>query len=192
MNGGACMTYVKRIFWVSLMLSFAAAASAEFYKYIDKDGRVRFTDNYYQVPEDQRKRMEKYIEYKEKSGDQAKEREREDLSSKEDPGETEKNKVQMNLDETRNRLESTRQELLLEYEALMKEKEQLETERKNSPKTRKATEEYNKKASALNRSVKEYEDKLAVHNREVESYNAKVNEKSEAAEKEAKKQTEKK
>jgi len=58
------MSNVKRIFWVSVMLSFATAASAEFYKYIDKDGMVRYTNDYYQVPEDQRKRMEKYIEYK--------------------------------------------------------------------------------------------------------------------------------
>ena len=39
---------------VSLVLLLSVLAGAEYYKYIDEDGNVSFTDNIMNVPEDQR------------------------------------------------------------------------------------------------------------------------------------------
>ena len=53
------------------MLFFTTAVSAEFYKYLDKDGNVRFTNDYFQIPKDQRDGMQEYSEYQKKTGEAA-------------------------------------------------------------------------------------------------------------------------
>ena len=55
------MKYLK-IFIVITFLMFSVSASAEFYKYVDDDGNVRFTDDINQVPEAQRSQIRSYIE----------------------------------------------------------------------------------------------------------------------------------
>ncbi|MBE9582728.1 MAG: DUF4124 domain-containing protein, partial [Proteobacteria bacterium] len=45
---------------VLILTIFPALASAEFYKYVDKNGSVRFTDNLANVPADQRSQVDEY------------------------------------------------------------------------------------------------------------------------------------
>jgi hypothetical protein len=54
------MKYLKIFVLISFIL-FSVNASAEFYKYTDEDGNVRFTDDINQVPEEQRSKIRSYV-----------------------------------------------------------------------------------------------------------------------------------
>ena len=56
--------YLLKIIIPLVFLVFTGAASAEFYKYVDDKGHVHFTDDFNQVPADQRKQVREYEEYR--------------------------------------------------------------------------------------------------------------------------------
>ena len=51
--------------WIILLILvlFSIPASAEFYKFIDEEGNVQFTDDLTKVPLNQREGVRKYIEF---------------------------------------------------------------------------------------------------------------------------------
>ena len=51
-----------RLILFLLIILVAAPASAEFYKYVDEQGNIHFTDDYNKVPLDQRKGIRGYVE----------------------------------------------------------------------------------------------------------------------------------
>ena len=63
------MKYLK-IFIIITFLMFSVSASAEFYKYVDDEGNVRFTDDINQVPEAQRAKIRSYIESENQESDE--------------------------------------------------------------------------------------------------------------------------
>ena len=108
---------------------FSVSAAAEFYKYVDEDGNVRFTDDINQVPAAQRAKIHSYVE-----------------SVSEDPPEqeaTQKNQAnqadqaaadqqtnfpdlsdeeQQSLGDAKKQIEKLKSEMDQEYETLLKEK----------------------------------------------------------------------
>ncbi len=172
------MKYLKIIVLIGFLL-LAVNASAEFYKYTDEEGNVRFTDDINQVPEEQRAKIHSYVESQslevpeqevtpEVTANQ-KEPEQQanfpDLSDDDEGAES--------LENAKSRIDTIKQEIDQEYEALMKEKQQLAND-KTQAKTREQIVEYNKRVDDLNKRVETYEIKGQDYKAQVEAYNKRV------------------
>jgi flagellar motility protein MotE (MotC chaperone) len=172
----ALMNYLK-IFIIISFLMFSVSAAAEFYKYVDEDGNVRFTDDINQVPAAQRAKIHSYVE-----------------SVSEDPPEqeaTQKNQAdqaasdqqtnfpdlsdeeQQSLGDAKKQIEKLKSEMDQEYETLLKEKQQLAKEKKQA-KTRVQIIEFNKKVESMNKRVEAYEGKGKVDKAQVDAYNERI------------------
>jgi flagellar motility protein MotE (MotC chaperone) len=170
------MSYFK-IFIIISFLMFSANAGAEFYKYVDEEGNVRFTDDINEVPEAQRANIRSYEEsVSEGSSEQEVSRENQtdqaaadqqtnfpDLSDNE----------QESLDDAKKRIDQLKNEIDQEYKALLKEKEQLVKE-KEQAKTKAQIAEYNKKVDSMNNRVKAYEEKGKTYQAEVDAFNERI------------------
>ncbi|MCG6909908.1 MAG: DUF4124 domain-containing protein [Deltaproteobacteria bacterium] len=151
-----------RIFLITLfILSLAVASSAEFYKYRDADGVLRFTDNLQDVPKDQREGAQSYQEVKSEPP----------VSEEAAPEVDEAAGAQGGNTKAYNELKS-------EKEALDNEYAQIEADRKKlvamtkSPKNDEEYEAFQGQIKRFNDRVKAYEEKLAIFEQKVEAYNA--------------------
>lgn len=173
---------------VLVLIGTCALASAEFYRYIDEEGRTCYTDNLANVPVDQRPKHEYGEPDDQLTPEEGAERKRHETECPEGPlkeaeemriqkavsaKEGEENSLGQTLKETRAKLEE-------EYQALMKEKEELE-KIATTLLTPAAYTEYNEKVMAHNARVKDYEKRQQAFNKEVERYDA-SREKEEALE----------
>jgi flagellar motility protein MotE (MotC chaperone) len=170
------MNYLK-IFIIITFLMFSVSAAAEFYKYVDEEGNVRFTDDINQVPVAQRAKIRSYIESvsdpppeqeatQENQADQAAADQQTnfpDLSDDEPES----------LADAKNQIEKLKSEIDQEYEALLKEKEQLAKEKKQA-KTREQIIEYNKKIEHMNKRVEAYEENGKAYKAQVDAYNVRI------------------
>ena len=170
------MRYFK-IFMIIAVLMFSASASAEFYKYVDDDGNVRFTDDINQVPEPQREKIRSYIESEspepaepeitgENKPEQASEDQQTDFADLTDDESESLNEAKKRIDELRNEIDQ-------EYKDLMKEKEALAEDKKQA-KTRDQIIEFNKRVDSLNKRVAAYEKKGKDYQAQVDAYNQKI------------------
>jgi hypothetical protein len=178
-------------------------AMAEFYKYYDEQGNVHFTDDYNNVPEDQRKEVEGFNEVisdetdtmnAESAGEPSKESEeaRETVETEvaEDTEETEADFSAETADNSENTAAESskydfegkikefgqrKDELAQEYEELMKQNSELVEEKKKA-KTAVDIQRYNERAADLNRKFKEHDGKRKQLFSEVEDHNTKVSE----------------
>ena len=169
------MKYLNII--IIILFMFSASASAEFYKYVDEEGNVRFTDDINQVPEAQRAKIRSYIESesqepaeqesaRENKAEQTSEDQQTDLSDLSD-NESE------SLEDAKKRIDELKSEIDQEYETLMKEKEQLAKD-KEKAKTREQIIEFNKKVDTLNKRVAAYEKKGQDYKALVDAYNKRI------------------
>jgi len=160
-----------------IVLLFSVPVSAEFYKYIGKDGRVYYTDDFSKVPKEQRSAAKGYVGY-----------EKNDVGVpdiKNEPGEQQESKEAVeekpekeqlrtgNLDADKNRLDKKQQEIDKEFKELTKEKNELDL-LKGKVKTRPETLDYNTRTQALNEKIKNYSEKKKAFDAEAEAYNANV------------------
>jgi len=165
--------------WVIFLvcMGIAPAGFAEFYKYVDEEGKVQFTDNIANIPDDQREKIEAYKEAKSspRVAPQVEKEERTaDTSEAAETGAggspvTEDESVDAQADLLEKRGEALQQE----YEALMKEREALDQAAKvrlTPARKRKLVEEI----SDFNLRIKAYEKKRQEYNEAVEAYNAGV------------------
>jgi hypothetical protein len=176
-------TSMKWTVFMILLISLAVTtpASAQFYKYLDKQGNVRFTDDINQVPENQRNHIRSYaaassdaadataseggVEKKavgSHAADEASANAAQAASAEEDP-----------LDSTRTRLEAMKKQIDADYQALASEKEALGKE-KEVPKTQAQVADYNKRVAAFNQKAGDYEARSNELRKQVEAYNARV------------------
>ncbi len=161
-----------------IVLLFSVPVSAEFYRYIGKDGRVYYTDDFSKVPKGQRSAAKGYVGYEkndvgvpEIENEQGKQSESEEAVQEEDP---DKEQVRAgNFEEDKSRLDKKQQEMDKEFKELTKEKNELDI-LKGKVKTRPETLDYNTRTQALNEKIKNYSEKRKAFDAEAEAYNADV------------------
>jgi hypothetical protein len=170
------MKYLKT-FIIITFLMFSVSASAEFYKYVDENGNVRFTDDINQVPEAQRAKIRSYIESE--SQEPAEQEVAPENEAKQAPEDQPTDFADLSddesesLEDTKKRIDELKSEIDREYEALMKEKAQLAKD-KEQAKTRDQIIEFNKKVDSLNKRVAAYEKKGQDYKALVDDYNKRI------------------
>lgn len=142
---------------------------AEFYKYRDANGVLRFTDNLEEVPIEQREKIQMY-------------QERTDFLTPEQIEENARRAAEKKAVEEANKQEAEKRDTAVELNAM---KAEIEKERAELAKERKALEDmrgklstpdarkaYNDSAAEYNSRITAFEEKLEVFNRKVNEYNA--------------------
>ena len=170
---------------VLILTGMYALSSAEFYRYVDEEGKVKYTDNLANVPVDQRPKAYEYDDsYDQFAPEEGIEREKpetespdgalkeaEDLRLQREAlaKEGEEKTLEQKLRETGARLKE-------EYQALIKEKEELDklTTRRLTETERK---ELIKKVRDYNSRTEDYEKRRQAFDKEVEAYNTSIKEK---------------
>jgi hypothetical protein len=181
---------MKKLTWtiVLIFLLPAAPATAQFYRYIDQNGNLRFTDDLNKIPAEQRANIH---EYREPGKGPA------PSSGVTVPGaatppaaKAEPNKGQMkdaastgaagagSNEELRTRIEKTIEQLEAEYLSLTKEQEALAKGR-HTIKSREELAAYNRSVDAFNQRAQNYEKMSSRLNKLIDKYNALVPEKNE-------------
>jgi hypothetical protein len=149
---------------------FAGPAFAQFYKYLNKQGEARFTDDINQVPRDQRAAAQSYYESQASAKPAAAE-----SASVTQPAASAAagGEVADPIESTRTRLEALKKEVEAEYQLLVKEQDRLAKE-KGAQKNREETNTYNKGVEAFNQRTEIFEKKNSDLRKLIEGYNASV------------------
>lgn len=170
------MNYLK-IFIVITFLMFSVGASAEFYKYLDDEGNVRFTDDINQVPEAQRAKIRSYIESESQEPaeqDVAQENKPEQISEDQQTDFSDLSDDESeSLEDAKKRIDELKSEIDEEYTVLLKEREQLAKDKKEA-KTKEQILEFNKRVESLNKRVAAYEKKGKEYKAQVNAYNQRI------------------
>ena len=153
---------------VVLGLSFPAAA--EFYKYRDKNGAIRFTDNLALVPPDQRPKLKVYEGAAQPAAPSAVATPN---RGEPEPAAVEASEEQAAAEGEIAALRQRQEALMAEYDGLQKEREALAP-----PVGRRVSEDeqkaYNRKVEALNAKLKSYQERRDAYEREVTAHNEKM------------------
>ena len=150
------------------------SASAEYYRYIDKDGNVHYTDDLTNVPENQRTDINEYTGFQDGSNDQEKDAQKEETPQPLLETEQVKNKpVTDKFSEIKKQLDQKKEKLDEEYRALMEEKKDIE-KNKNKYRSKSQVKKYNKTILEFNGKIEDYERRKNLFNKEVEEYNERV------------------
>ena len=156
----------------AVLLAAAPVAAQQFYRYVDADGHVRFTDNINQVPETQRSGARSYAESRSvppPANDAAESADSKAAAA----APAEPAAAAADADETRTALENTKRQVEAEYQNLLKLKDALAKE-KDASKTREQVTDYNKRVEAFNQAAAAYEAKSTELRKAVEDYNARI------------------
>ena len=151
------------IIYCGLILFVSSICFAEFYKYKDSDGILRFTDNLAEVPEAQRPKVDKYKEYIPKAADTQNElqdaiKATEDVSSKELPESDHSKELQVQV--LGNKIAKIQENLQKEYQQLIERKKALEAmDQKAGLKKSTQIIALNEQAAQLNKDIKAYNQK---------------------------------
>jgi hypothetical protein len=167
------MNFGKWLISLALVL-FSISASAEYYRYIDKDGHVHYTDDLTAVPENQRTDINEYNEIQSNEVDRQKDEDKvksPDTLIEEKQAGTKDGTY--DFSEMKKELDSKKAALNKEYETLMDEKKQLQEE-KNKLRNRTAAKNYNKSVLEFNEKIEDYQKRKKEFDAEVESYNNQV------------------
>jgi hypothetical protein len=167
------MNFGRWLISLALVL-FSISASAEYYKYIDKDGNVHYTDDLTAVPENQRTDINEYNEIQSNPADRQKD------ENKVKPPETLIEEKQAgtkdgtyDFPEMKKQLDRKKEALNKEYKALMDEKKQFQEE-KNKLRSRTAAQKYNNTVLRFNEKIEDYQRRKNEFDTEVEQYNSQV------------------
>ena len=167
------MNFGRWIILISIVL-FSMSASAEYYRYVDKDGNVHYTDDLTNVPENQRTDINEYTGFQDGSNDQEKDEQKSEKSNPLIEKEEEKNRSDINdFSEIKKQLDQEKEKLDEEYRALMEEKKEI-AENKNKYRSKSQAKKYNKVILEFNEKIADYERRKNVFNEEVENYNSRV------------------
>jgi hypothetical protein len=164
----------KWIVVIIIAFGIPGFAQAEFYKYIDKNGNVQFTDNFANIPADQRGKIHEYEELPPRpkvpkasegteKGEEAGEGKDQEKALDE---EIEHEIAGVGLDKKGDQLRG-------EYEVLMEERAKLDEEasKRLTPMARKRLL---KKIQNFNERMEDFEKRREAHNKVVEVHNAQV------------------
>ena len=173
-------------------LLIGSPVSADFYKYYDADGNVHFTDDYNQVPPEQREDVDQYEETAEEEstsgeaagGDAGEESlEEADTAEAEEGEETDEQGSETADTEAydfkarASEIEERKAEIEQEYQELVEEKERLNKIARDI-KTQKQLEAsgYNESVKALNERMQEHDQKRQGLVSEIQQHNARLSE----------------
>ena len=181
-----------RIGFAIIVISLLTAGSglAEFYRYTDQSGAVRFTDDYSQIPESQRQQVKKYTEAPASPADSAAKTpqtgDNQAPDSREAPTPAaEENapsaaaasnapaageEAPVDWQKQRQELEKQKQALDKTYTRLAKEMESLELQ-KAEAKSRNQIKAYNQRVVELNRKIEAYEEQRRGLDQKISAYN---------------------
>ena len=154
------MNIIKCLIGFSVLL-FCMPVSAQFYRYVDEQGVVRFTDDLDKIPEKQRLKATSFEESKSKEAPSESAQPEENKGSDTLPSAESFSKKTRELEEKRRQLDA-------EYKALMVKKE---TIIKMDKKTRVGIIKYNETITKLNEEIQTYENKRLAFDKEVEAHN---------------------
>lgn len=153
---------VARIFLLLVVLSLIPMpVFAEFYKYKDANGVLRFTDNLLEVPKDQREKIQTYKEV---------------VTPEPEPDISDAQKEDVALKDLNNRTEqinNEREVLEQSFKALDAERKSL-LESPPSPQEQEAYEVYKNRIEAFNAKIKAYEEQRKMFQAKVDAYNAEI------------------
>ncbi len=177
------MKYLNLLILI-IFFVFSTTASAEFYKYVDENGDVRYTDDINMVPEEQRSKIRSYVESQSEDVPAPAEQNEVTPENQAEPEDATESEQQVNFpdlsedepesfEDAKDRLDLMKAEIDKEYEALKLEKQQLAEEKKEA-KTREQIMAYNKKVEDLNKRVETYVEKGKAYKTEVDAYNNRI------------------
>ena len=152
---------------VLMLTAFPGLASAEFYRYVDEQGNVHYTDDLADVPAKERPKADQYDTLQgppSAQGQSDTEKQTEGTSKEPVARQGDDSTEQPSLRERGKALDA-------EYELLMKEREQL-NKAANEPPTPAARVELSEKIKDFNQRMEDYEKRRIPFNKEVEAYNA--------------------
>ncbi|MBL0731471.1 MAG: hypothetical protein JJW03_01250 [Desulfosarcina sp.] len=154
---------------VALLFS-TVTAFANFYKYVDKEGNILFTDNLSEVPKNQRPGVIEYDEPENKTNS-SKESGYAEKAAKIQPEED--RPVDNTSDDPAADFDNRKKALEHEYILLKEENTELANTKKNL-KTNAEIERYNKKALLIKEKIEKYKKNEAELNAEIEKYNKSI------------------
>jgi hypothetical protein len=167
------MKFGRWLISLSLLL-FSMSASAEYYRYVDKDGNVHYTDDLTNVPENQRTDINEYTGFQRHTSDQQNDEQKEEKPQPLlDTGQVKDQPDTNEFSEIKKRLDQKKEKLDEEYKALMEEKEEIAKNKKNY-RSKSRAREYNKVILEFNEKIEDYESRKKLFNEEVEEYNKRV------------------
>lgn len=173
------MDKIKYLAFV-VVLFFCIPVSADIYKYTGPDGTVYYTDDYNNIPKNQRAKAKEYIGYESDSVSAEsgiiQKTEQSDFTQNlkgEKQGEKSESAKTDVSDKTREELKKKKLELEKEFNAIEKEREELER-LKDEPKTNQQKLQYNSRVQEYNEKIKSYSAKVKSLVSETESYNSEI------------------
>ena len=155
---------MRTLIFTAIIVMVCGTASAEFYRYVDKQGNVLYTDDLSKVPIEQRKTL---APYQNSPGTRV-------------PAQiTPENQGQpateaSGAEKERRQLEQQEKALNQEYEQLTKERDALDKDKDNAV-TPDQVKTYNQRIADFNERIKGYEKKHAAHTEKVTSFNERLN-----------------
>ena len=155
-----------KLFIFLIIIFFVTTVSAEFYKYVDENGNIHFTDDFNKVPEDQRAGLKEYEESESDTDTVEQEAVKEKKAQ-------DNNETIEELDKFHDRLNNTRLQLLKEHEEIKKEREQNIEDRKNAQTSEDAWK-VNERIKRLNKKQEELKKKFEAFEAENKEYNKKL------------------
>ncbi len=150
---------LRQVLIFIILISLPIFVSAEFYQYTDKNGVQRFTDNLADVPVDQRKKVQQYLEGQTLEADEAP-----------------KGKL-LSLPKTSlaEQLQKTKAKLDKEYAELTKERNALKSEMAFFSTSKNFKEEeyqaFKERVTRFNERRADYENRVKVFQEKAETYN---------------------
>jgi hypothetical protein len=164
------------IFLLLGLAFYPLQANAEFYRYTDENGVMRFTDNLQEVPADQRPQLKKYKEAEDDMtpAQRAAKRRREAEAARKAKIRSQQRKKTGAVKDTRvdspEAFERVKTNLDDEYEYLMRKKSSLEEERKTL-RTSEDVSAYQARVRELNEEIRRFEERRSRFIKQADRFN---------------------
>jgi hypothetical protein len=122
---------LRTLLLAGLLLFAVSPTAAKFYKYVDKSGQIRYTDDITAIPQDQRSKIREYDEYKNEPASTLRQPEPESATESAASRIDDQPISEQELLEMQARLDKKRAQLDDQYKELMEERQALEQMRSN-------------------------------------------------------------